>query len=177
MVVNQVPPETFLVPPTAHSPNSDKPVIVYRSALVDRTLEGALDAVETDEWVKGGHWKIAREKLAATPHFHAVTHECYTVLRGTGSYLLGRSPLDAPVDGQGRPVGVAFTARAGDVFTFPVGTRLPGGMQADKGREQAGVTHYVTDTEGDYEIIGFYSLVSAAKRSMRLKGPQDRRGV
>ncbi|RAK80136.1 cupin domain-containing protein [Aspergillus fijiensis CBS 313.89] len=38
-------------------------------------------------------------------------------------------------------VGVKFVAKAGDVFVFP-----------------AGVTHYVTETEDDYEIIGFYSL-------------------
>jgi uncharacterized protein YjlB len=120
MVVNQVVPKTFFVPPTTHSPNSHVPVIVYRNALVDRTLEGALNAIETDEWAKGGHWKISRETLAATPHFHAVTHECYTVLKGSGTYLLGKSPLDPTVDQQGNQVGVTFTARAGDVFTFPV---------------------------------------------------------
>lgn len=120
MPVNKVRPETFLVPATAHSPNSKLPVLVYRNALNDRTVDGALNAVETSEWPKGGHWKIAKETLAATPHYHATTHEAYAVLNGSGTYLLGKSPLDPETDGSGRPVGVKFTARAGDVFVFPV---------------------------------------------------------
>ncbi|KAI5461597.1 hypothetical protein BGZ63DRAFT_424473 [Mariannaea sp. PMI_226] len=147
VVVNKVPAETFLVPPTTHSPNSHIPVIVYRNALVDRSFEGALEAVEQSEWVMGGHWKIAGVTAAATPHFHAVAHECYTVLHGSGTYLLGKSPLDPSVDEQGNPVGVSFTAHAGDVFTFP-----------------AGVTHFVTSTDDDYEIIGFYSLTNLNSR-------------
>ncbi|KAJ5168938.1 uncharacterized protein N7482_004532 [Penicillium canariense] len=105
------------------------------------TIEGALEAVETTEWPKGGHWKISTERLAATPHYHSVTHEAYTVLHGSGSYLLGKSPLDPEADSDGNMVGVKFTAHAGDVFVFP-----------------AGVTHFVTDTEGGYEILGFYLL-------------------
>ncbi|RAL09116.1 cupin domain-containing protein [Aspergillus homomorphus CBS 101889] len=137
----QVPPELHPIPPTSHSPNSPFPVIVYRGALLDRTPTGALEAMETSEWPQGGHWKIGREKVAATPHYHATTHEAYTVLHGSGTYLLGQSPLDPETDEEGKPVGVKFTASAGDVFVFP-----------------AGVTHFVTDTNDDYEIIGFYSL-------------------
>lgn len=121
MLVNKVEPETVPVPPTAHSPNSNLPVLVYRKALTNMTVDGALQAIETSEWPQGGHWKIAGESLAATPHYHSITHEAYTVLNGSGTYLLGKSPLDPEVDGDGRPVGVRFTARAGDVFVFPVG--------------------------------------------------------
>lgn len=120
MLVNQVPPETFIVPPTSHTPGAKLPVIVYRNALKDRTFEGAVEAVETREWPKGGHWKIARETLAATPHYHPNTHEAYTVLHGSGTYLLGKSSLDPETDSDGNQVGVTFTARAGDVFVFPV---------------------------------------------------------
>ncbi|KAM5345813.1 hypothetical protein ACJ41O_011674 [Fusarium nematophilum] len=141
MVVNKVQPETFPVPPTAHSPNSSLPVIVYREALVDRTPSGANEAMELSEWVQGGHWKIAKESLAAIPHYHSNTHEAYTVLHGTGTYRLGKSKLDPETDEDGNQVGVTFTACAGDVFVFP-----------------AGVTHYVTDTADEYEIIGWYSL-------------------
>ncbi|KAF9886284.1 hypothetical protein FE257_011897 [Aspergillus nanangensis] len=126
MTVNNVPPEILPVPPTPHSPNSDLPVIVYRGALNDLTFEGALAAIDTREWPKGGHWKIGGEILAATPHYHAITHEAYTVLHGSGTYLLGKSPLDPDTNAAGNP---------------------------------AGVTHYVTETEDEYEIIGFYSLV------------------
>ncbi|RAH77850.1 hypothetical protein BO86DRAFT_422017 [Aspergillus japonicus CBS 114.51] len=118
----QVDPELYPIPSTRHSPNSPFPVI-------------------TSEWVHGGHWKIGGEKVAATPHYHGTTHEAYTVLRGSGTYLLGRSTLDPETDWNGNPVGMKFVARAGDVFVFP-----------------AGVTHYVTETEDEYEIIGFYSL-------------------
>ena len=68
----------------------------------------------------GGHWKIAENTLTAVPHYHSITHEAYTVLHGTGTYRLGKTPLDPEVDANGEEVGVVFTARAGDVFVFPV---------------------------------------------------------
>ncbi|KAI8213063.1 hypothetical protein K4K52_006380 [Colletotrichum sp. SAR 10_76] len=105
------------------------------------SYEAAMEILQSNQWIKGGHWKIANEKLAATPHYHATTHEAYTVLHGTGTYLLGKSPLDADFDEHGNAVGVKFVARPGDVFAWP-----------------AGVTHFVTDTQDDYEIIGFYAL-------------------
>ena len=120
MPLNKVPPELVPVPPTAHSPNSDLPVIAFRGALIDRTFEGAVASVYTSEWPRGGHWKISDEQLAATPHYHATTHEAYTVLKGSGTYLLGKSPLDPDTDAHGNAVGVKFVARAGDVFIFPV---------------------------------------------------------
>ncbi|KAI0153864.1 hypothetical protein BJ166DRAFT_594993 [Pestalotiopsis sp. NC0098] len=141
MSVIQVQPETIPVPATPRSPNSTLPVVVYRGALVNRTVDGALDAMETSEWPKGGHWKIAEVDLAAVPHYHSVTHEAYTVLRGRGTYMLGKSPLDTEIDEDGKPVGVEFTVNEGDVFAFP-----------------SGVTHCVTNVSEDYEIIGFYSL-------------------
>ncbi|KAB8207238.1 hypothetical protein BDV34DRAFT_223803 [Aspergillus parasiticus] len=136
MPVNTVLPELIPVPSTAHSPNSDLPVIAFREALIDRAIEGAFASVYTSEWPRGGHWKISREQLTATPHYHATTHEAYTVLKGSGTYLLGKSPLDPDADAQGNPVGVNFVARAGDAW----------------------VTHFVTDTEDDHEIFGYYSL-------------------
>ncbi|KAJ5539349.1 hypothetical protein N7513_007681 [Penicillium frequentans] len=141
MIHNQVHPETLKIPPTAYSPNSKFPVLAYRNALTDITLESALAAFEQSEWKKGGHWKIGKEKLAATPHYHAATHEAHTVLHGRATYLLGKSSLDPETDTKGDPIGLHFTVSAGDVFVFP-----------------AGVTHFVIDTEDDYEILGFYSL-------------------
>ncbi|KAL0931429.1 cupin domain protein [Colletotrichum truncatum] len=141
MTVNQTNPEIFYVPATPHSPNSTLPVVVYRNVLVDRTSEDAIKLLKENQWIKGGHWKIANETLAATPHYHATTHEAYTVLQGTGTYMLGKSPLDPETHDNGKPTGVKFVARPGDVFAWP-----------------AGVTHYVTATEDDYEIIGFYGL-------------------
>lgn len=140
MSVNKVPPETFYVLPTAHSPNSRLPVVVYRNALNNPSFESICAAMQTKDWVEGGHWTIAKVDAAAVPHFHSNAHECYGVIRGTGHYLLGKSPIDPDVDSNGQPVGVKFTANAGDVFIYP-----------------AGVTHFVTQTEGEYEIVGLYS--------------------
>lgn len=119
---NQITPETFQVPPTAHSPNSTLPVVVYRGALAraDRTAEAAIGKLAAHQWMKGGHWQIAREEEAKKPHYHVTTHEAYTVLHGSGTYMLGKSPLDADVDPDGNPVGVRFTAHPGDVFAWPV---------------------------------------------------------
>ncbi|KAI2971444.1 transcriptional regulator family: Fungal Specific TF [Aspergillus niger] len=125
----------------SHSPNSTRPVLVYRNALIDKTPQGAADAIEQSEWIYGGHWIIAENTLAAVPHYHSITHEAYTVLHGTGTYRLGKSSLDPGFDANGEEVGVVFTARAGDVFVFP-----------------AGVTHCVTSTSDNYEIIGWYLL-------------------
>ncbi|OHE91449.1 hypothetical protein CORC01_13268 [Colletotrichum orchidophilum] len=147
MRASQISPETFHVPPTPHSPNSTLPVVVYRNALENKTVEGALEAINTSEWVKGGHWKIANEALAAKPHYHSTTHEAYTVLQGSGTYVLGKSPLDADTNEIGNPVGIEFVARAGDVFAWP-----------------AGVTHFVKEIEDDYEIIGFYALTGFNSR-------------
>lgn len=161
MSVIQVQPETIPVPATPRSPNSTLPVVVYRGALVNRTVDGALDAMETSEWPQGGHWKIAEVDLAAVPHYHSVTHEAYTVLRGRGTYMLGKSPLDADVDQEGKPVGVEFTVHEGDVFAFPVSELAVTICRARTDPlAQSGVTHCVTNVSEDYEIIGFYSLVS-----------------
>lgn len=115
-------PETFHVPPTAHSPNSNLPVVVYRSGLAcaDRTADVAIGKLSANQWMKGGHWQIAREEEARKPHYHITTHEAYTVLRGSGTYMLGKSPLDPDANAEGNPIGVRFTAHAGDVFAWPV---------------------------------------------------------
>lgn len=86
----------------------------YPNALIDRTLEGSLAAMEPRGWFKGGHWQIAKVPDAATPHYHSTTHECYTVLKGRGVYCLGKSPLDSDDE------GVRFEVGEGDVFAFPV---------------------------------------------------------
>lgn len=118
----QIAPETFEVPPTAHSPNSTLPVVVYRGALgrAERTAEAAIGKLSAHKWIRGGHWHIVREEEAKKPHYHVTTHEAYTVLRGSGTYMLGKSPLDPDVDADGNPVGVKFTAHPGDVFAWPV---------------------------------------------------------
>ncbi|KAL3296452.1 cupin domain protein [Colletotrichum asianum] len=134
MAVNQTTPETFYVPATPHSPNSTLPVVVYRNALADRSYEAAIEILQSNQWIKGG-----RCLLLLRTTMPPLTRR--TPSYGTGTYLLGKSPLDADFDKHGNAVGVKFVARPGDVFAWP-----------------AGVTHFVTDTQDDYEIIGFYAL-------------------
>lgn len=153
MSPKQVKAETFFVPPTSHSPNSHLPVIVYRNALEDKSVDGILQTVLIKDWVRGGHWKIDKERLAGMPHYHSNTHECYTVIAGTGTYLLGRSPLDAETD------GVKFVAHEGDVFILPVRWPCPSGYTSILLTVQAGTTHQAVSTNGGYEIMGFYSKV------------------
>ena len=121
---NKVQTETFYVLPAPHSPNSRLPIVVYRNALIQPTLDGVRAVLRSPEWVEGGHWKIAQEQVAAMPHYHSNAHECYGVIHGSGHYLLGKSPLDPEVDTSGRPIGARFVANAGDVFVFPVYSSL-----------------------------------------------------
>ncbi|EOD50968.1 putative cupin domain protein [Neofusicoccum parvum UCRNP2] len=134
MSVNHVEPETFWVKPTPHVPNSALPVVVYRKALSDTSPENILSAIERNGWLKGGQWKTYK-----VAHFHSNTHECYGIIRGNTTYLLGKSPEDADIDDEGNPNGTKFFAEAGDVFVLP-----------------AGVAHCSVKSDGDYEFIGLY---------------------
>ena len=83
--------EVVFVPPTAHSPNSELPVLSYRNALVDKTLEGSLALIEPNGWLKGGQCKPPKVgEASSTAHFHSTSHECHAVLQGRGTYLSSR---------------------------------------------------------------------------------------
>lgn len=110
-----VEPETFYVKPTPHVPNSRLPVVVYRGALKDTSPENILATIEPNGWLKGGQWKTFK-----TVHFHSNTHECYGIIKGSSTYRLGKSSVDADYDEDGNPNGTTFFAQAGDVFVLPV---------------------------------------------------------
>lgn len=129
-----VEPETFFVKPTPHVPNSHLPVVVYRGALDDTSPDNILKTIEPNGWLKGGQWKTFK-----TVHFHSNAHECYGIIKGSSTYRLGKSDLDADKDDNGVESGTTFFAQAGDVFVLP-----------------AGVAHCSIDSDGDYEYIGLY---------------------
>jgi uncharacterized protein YjlB len=119
MPLNQLNPEIHHINPTPHIPNSKLPVLVYRGALRGTTPEETVHAIEANDWLKGGRWKTYK-----TAHFHTTVHECYAVVRGSTVYQLGKSPLDAECDAEGRENGRVFDFRQGDVFVLPVGACL-----------------------------------------------------
>lgn len=156
MAVNQVEPETFWVKPTPHSPNSALPVVVYRKALSDTSPENILTSIERNGWLKGGHWKTFK-----VPHFHSNTHECYGIVRGSSTYQLGKSPLDADVDEEGNVNGMTFFAQAGDIFVLPVRTTSSMNSFLLLTIFEAGISHCSIESEGEYEYIGLYPEVCA----------------
>lgn len=114
-----VEPETFWIQPTLHSPNSKLPIVVYRNALSDTSPQNILATIEPNGWLKGGQWKTYK-----IPHFHATNHECYGIIKGSSTYLLGKSPIDSDFDEEGRPLGAKLHVKAGDVFVLPVRLHL-----------------------------------------------------
>ncbi|OJD40316.1 cupin domain protein [Diplodia corticola] len=136
MAPTVVTPETFWINPTPSVPNSPLPIIVYRRALLDdHSPDTILSTIEPNGWYKGGQWKTFKKA-----HFHANTHECYGILRGSSVYMLGVGGADLGDEGEpGEGKGTRFFAEAGDVFVLP-----------------AGISHCSVESEGDYEYIGLY---------------------
>ncbi|KAF2138420.1 uncharacterized protein K452DRAFT_234076 [Aplosporella prunicola CBS 121167] len=152
----RIEPETHWIKPTPHVPNSKLPIIVYRNALKDTKPDSILATIEPNGWLKGGHWKAFYK-----PHFHSNCHECYGVVAGSTTYLLGKSPQDPDVDEQGNEHGLKLTVGKGDVFVFP-----------------AGISHASLEAKDDYEYIGFYpdaALVEEKRFDMNWgdKGPEE----
>lgn len=158
MAPDKVEPQTIYLPPTPHVPNSHLPVLIYRNALTTPTPNDILSTIEPNHWLKGGQWS----RSVAT-HFHATTHECYGITRGSSTYVLGKSP----VDGDGY-VACEIEVRHGDVFVLPVSQQAldcftSGGATGgtDLNVElQAGVSHTSINHRDDYEFIGLYPEVS-----------------
>ncbi|KAF2015161.1 hypothetical protein BU24DRAFT_463877 [Aaosphaeria arxii CBS 175.79] len=121
--------EHFVLPPTTYVPNNKLPVIVYRDVLPEPHAEDSTTQfLEANKWQKKGFWPGTE-----VHHFHPNTHECYGVVVGTTTMLVGRGQLDGSSGGQ------TIALRAGDVIVIP-----------------AGVSHMnVTMTE-DYRFVGVY---------------------
>ncbi|KAJ2905769.1 hypothetical protein MKZ38_004446 [Zalerion maritima] len=109
-----VEPSQHFLRPTPHVPNSRFPVLVYRNVLCGFAPDRILEAIHANGWKKGGQWKTYK-----TAHFHSNTHECYAVLQGSSTLLLGKSPADADSDVEGNEFGMKISVSPGDVFVLP----------------------------------------------------------
>ncbi|PQE17398.1 cupin domain protein [Rutstroemia sp. NJR-2017a BVV2] len=127
-------PESYYLPrPTRYVPNSPYPVLIYRSVLPLPCESSTLrETFEPNDWMWGG-------VFAHFPnyHFHSVTHECFAVVKGSGTVLLGKGPLD-----KGER-GIEVDLRPGDVVVLP-----------------AGVAHYILDSDTDYSYYVVFGGLS-----------------
>ncbi|KAI3550893.1 hypothetical protein CSPX01_01388 [Colletotrichum filicis] len=65
-------PEAYPLKRTAHCPNNDLPVLIYRDVLQPLNEESASERLQRHGWEKKGTWGTISLK-----HFHPNTHECY----------------------------------------------------------------------------------------------------
>lgn len=72
-----------------------------------------INYVEMNRWNKCGQWGPY-----PTPHFHTNTHECYAVLAGLGTFILGKSPIDADTDEHDWTLGIKVHLEEGDAIVF-----------------------------------------------------------
>lgn len=142
------PEEYHIHTPTPHVPNSRLPVLIYRSVLplsrkqeeeqegrkynssdptshkpsekegtaAPSAADAARQAIERNHWYYGGIFKTYWAH-----HYHSVTHECYAVVAGRSTLLLGVGPLDEDVcEGEGERRGVQVELGMGDIIVLPV---------------------------------------------------------
>ncbi|ORY04113.1 hypothetical protein BCR34DRAFT_604965 [Clohesyomyces aquaticus] len=130
-------PEQHLLAPTAHVPNSRLPVLVYRGVLQGFSAEDMLELIESNDWIKGGQWKAY-----GVAHFHSNVHECYADIKGQSTYELGRSPIDAKLNGEGNEIGMRLRVAEGELFFL-----------------RAGISHCSIESDRDYQFMGLYPKV------------------
>ncbi|KAF7560995.1 hypothetical protein G7046_g3137 [Stylonectria norvegica] len=126
-------PEVYFIRPTPHVPNSKLPVVVYRKALLGHTDDSKIQFIHNNGWEKTGQWGPYD-----VAHFHSTIHEAYVVLRGRGTYILGKSPIDPDVDEDGQENGLRLPMEDGDVFVLP-----------------SGVAHALINPEDDWQVASF----------------------
>lgn len=104
-------PETYLLKPNQHAPNSHMPVLIYRQCLpLPLSEEKAATFFASHAWEKRGAWGHIPQR-----HFHPNSHECYGVVSGESTLLVGCGHNDT--DG-----GTEIEVSAGDVVVLPAGT-------------------------------------------------------
>ncbi|KAI0006377.1 hypothetical protein F4779DRAFT_596625 [Xylariaceae sp. FL0662B] len=131
-------PQVHYCSKTLYVPNSKKPVLVYRQVLPEpHDEETAKELLERNKWLKGGAWGAYSK-----PHFHPNTHECYAVLKGSSTLLLGVGPLED------EDLGTLIHVDSGDVIILP-----------------AGVSHCSKESQEGYRYIGVYPKGSPHWRS------------
>ena len=105
-------PETYYLKRNQHAPNNAFPVLVYRQCLPLPVSEEKTTAfLEAHAWEKKGTWGHIGVR-----HFHPNVHECYGVIAGESTMLVGCGSDDPDDSGQEIELSV------GDVIVLPAGT-------------------------------------------------------
>ncbi|KAG8406566.1 hypothetical protein J3459_018651 [Metarhizium acridum] len=123
--------QCYYLPPNSDVPNSPLPVLHYRGVLPsDATEDMVTKFLTANTWEKRGAWGHIGIR-----HFHPNTHECYGIVSGRSTMLLGKIN-----DG----TGVDVEVQRGDVIVLPAGT-----------------AHSSIESTPDYFYIGVYPRVSS----------------
>ncbi|KAL1887488.1 hypothetical protein Sste5346_010187 [Sporothrix stenoceras] len=104
-------PETYYLEQNKHAPNNPYPVLVYRQCLpLPVSEEKATAFLESHAWERKGAWGHIGQR-----HFHPNVHECYGVVKGDSTMLVGCGNDD---ESGGQEIEVSV----GDVIVLPAGT-------------------------------------------------------
>ncbi|KAK9446215.1 Cupin domain protein [Metarhizium brunneum] len=118
--------QCYYLSPNSDAPNNPLPVLHYRGVLpLEATEDMATKFLTANTWEKRGAWGHIGIR-----HFHPNTHECYGIVSGRSTMLLGKIN-----DGTGMHVQV----QRGDVIVLPAGT-----------------AHSSIESTPDYFYIGVY---------------------
>ncbi|CAK7264597.1 hypothetical protein SEPCBS119000_001079 [Sporothrix epigloea] len=105
-------PETYYLKRNQHAPNNAYPVLVYRQCLPLPVSEAKTTTfLEAHSWERKGVWGHIGVR-----HFHPNVHECYGVIAGESTMLVGCGSDDPDESGQQIELSV------GDVIVLPAGT-------------------------------------------------------
>ncbi|PGH05483.1 hypothetical protein AJ79_06790 [Helicocarpus griseus UAMH5409] len=129
----KVEPEQYFLDPTPHVPNSGLPIFVYRNVLSDTTPRNILTPSNPTAGSRAASGKHTNASLSHD------CHECYGIVKGKSTYLLGVGPNGLEFDDKGNRLGMKLTVQKGDAFVLP-----------------AGVCNASIESEDDYEFIGLY---------------------
>ncbi|CAI0646001.1 unnamed protein product [Colletotrichum noveboracense] len=126
-------PECYVLAQTTFCPNNDLPYLVYRNVLPPDVTE----QIASELLTKHGGWERFGPVWGPVSkrHFHPNVHECYAILSGTSTFLLGLAMGDSEADVEAAPEaavcngvdvrstrGLRLRVSAGDVVVQPAGT-------------------------------------------------------
>ncbi|KAK0379515.1 hypothetical protein CMEL01_16516 [Colletotrichum melonis] len=131
-------PEAYPLKRTAHCPNNDLPVLIYRDVLQPLNEESASERLQRHGWEKKGTWGTISLK-----HFHPNTHECYGVFQGSSELVFGEGVSDDVGS------GVRCIVRAGDVVVVPAGVGHASVSKAEGAADPV-------EGEPEYRYVGVY---------------------
>lgn len=123
--------QTFQLKPTALVPNSNYPLLYYKSAFpADITPDDISAHFKQNTWI--AQWRFGMYKQA---HFHTTAHEVLGIYRGSARVRFGVSDNEA-IEGSG---AVELDVSAGDVIVIP-----------------AGVAHRCVEDRDGFTMVGAY---------------------